>query len=516
MDMKTKNMAFMTFVTLTAALGGGAEPGEQWVASFQGDGDSVARAHAQILDPLDGGLYVVGESGDWNSGRLAVVKFDPDGKALWSARRDGPSGGAGAMDVATLDGGGNLVIAGQKPTDSPFWTLTVVSYSPAGVERWAVVDGDAGTMPQMTPKGIAAVPGGVVVAGHDESSDSLFVLKIGGDGTILWKHVRPGAIGRAVAADDEGNAFVTGRSASSLLTLKLSPEGRVLWEERSLPGYGKAISRNGAGEIFIAGESPHGSTTGYIVACLTPEGRLHRSMTYWPWENNHSAGNIALDREGAIIVTGWSGVGTSSDIATVKFASDGRTLWAKRYDKGGFTDEPRGMAVDPDGNIYITGQSFLDPSGLPRQIVTLKYDPDGRAVWKKEYHAKTDSQDDSAGIAVDSAGAVYVTGTMDKGEGKSFVTIKYSTRFVRGDVDGKGGRDIADVISLLGWMFLAGPALPCHEAADANDDGGISIVDPVALLRGLFGAGFEIPAPAGCGVDPTSDALGCGLFDGCS
>lgn len=55
-------------------------------------------------------------------------------------------------------------------------------------------------------------------------------------------------------------------------------------------------------------------------------------------------------------------------------------------------------------------------------------------------------------------------------------------------------------------------ALPCEDAADANDDGVIDISEPVSTLGHLFLGTAAVPPPgAGTyGPDPTEDSLiGC-------
>lgn len=92
------------------------------------------------------------------------------------------------------------------------------------------------------------------------------------------------------------------------------------------------------------------------------------------------------------------------------------------------------------------------------------------------------------------------------------------TDFVRGDCNGDGSSNIADVVFFLGAIFPSGPPtpLPCIDACDANDDGSTNIADAVAALEALFGVpATPLPAPAVCGTDPTPDALDCGVFATC-
>jgi len=60
-----------------------------------------------------------------------------------------------------------------------------------------------------------------------------------------------------------------------------------------------------------------------------------------------------------------------------------------------------------------------------------------------------------------------------------------------------------------------GVPLPCHDAADANDDGRLHIGDAVSILRHLFLCGTPPPPPTlGCGIDAIRDDLHCELATG--
>jgi hypothetical protein len=87
--------------------------------------------------------------------------------------------------------------------------------------------------------------------------------------------------------------------------------------------------------------------------------------------------------------------------------------------------------------------------------------------------------------------------------------------FIRGDVNGDTGVNIADAISILDFLF-GGVTVPCESSADSNDDGAINIADTIFLLGYLFtnAALPSFPFPS-CGVDMTEDLLSCGGSPGC-
>jgi hypothetical protein len=81
--------------------------------------------------------------------------------------------------------------------------------------------------------------------------------------------------------------------------------------------------------------------------------------------------------------------------------------------------------------------------------------------------------------------------------------------FRRGDANRDGRVDLADAPWELNWLFLAGAAPDCLDAADSNDDGRLALSDPIYLLNHLFLGGPPLPPPGTerCGIDATADGL---------
>ncbi|MCA8962034.1 MAG: dockerin type I repeat-containing protein, partial [Planctomycetes bacterium] len=87
-----------------------------------------------------------------------------------------------------------------------------------------------------------------------------------------------------------------------------------------------------------------------------------------------------------------------------------------------------------------------------------------------------------------------------------------SVVFLRGDVNGDGTGDIADVIASLDYQFLEGDLLGCLASADVNGDGSVAISDVIYQLSYLFQGGTTPPGPfPRCGVSDsvTDGTLGC-------
>jgi hypothetical protein len=91
--------------------------------------------------------------------------------------------------------------------------------------------------------------------------------------------------------------------------------------------------------------------------------------------------------------------------------------------------------------------------------------------------------------------------------------VAAAIEFTRGDVNDDGVTELTDAVNVLNYLFLAGAAPACMDAADTNDDGAVDVADATALLSSLFLGTGPLPAPsAEPGIDPTPDVLDCGVF----
>ena len=84
-----------------------------------------------------------------------------------------------------------------------------------------------------------------------------------------------------------------------------------------------------------------------------------------------------------------------------------------------------GIAVDSSGNVYVTGSEYI--TGEWYNIWIRKYDSDGSTNWTKTHNGPANGIDEGKSIAVDSSGNVYVTGRENvAGESYNIWTRKYS------------------------------------------------------------------------------------------
>ena len=149
---------------------------------------------------------------------------------------------------------------------------------------------------------------------------------------------------------------------------------------------------------------------------------------------------LALDAGGNVVVCGpyREVVESGMDWLTTKYSSTGVPLWTNRYSGPVWGDLPSAVAVDASGNVFVTGFSARGdpPYGHP-DFATIKYSSAGEPLWTNYYNGPADNSDLAHSVAVDTNGNVYVTGQSEIGRlidppngdwpTNDCVTIKYSS-----------------------------------------------------------------------------------------
>jgi len=148
----------------------------------------------------------------------------------------------------------------------------------------------------------------------------------------------------------------------------------------------------------------------------------------------NSAGNILLTGQFAYLGPNDS-YGTFA-YGTYKASTNGSWLWTNLFPPGPVPpSSAQAIAVDSANNCYVTGYS--PGSNSANDIVTIKYDNNGYQIWVQRYNGPGNSNDAGNAIAVDNNGNVYVTGySANASGGTDIVTIKYSPLTLQRRADG--------------------------------------------------------------------------------
>ena len=249
----------------------------------------------------------------------------------------------------------------------------------------------------------------------------------------------------AIAADATG-VYVTGvseglNSGNDIFTIKYDPDGNIVWEARydgpsHMGDKSNAMVQDG-NFIYIAGFVHRGNKAAHKDYCVIKydkgSGNEIWDATYDSTRNGiDEATAVAVDTSGNVYVTGKSqesstkGDPNSLDFLTLKYNSSGKKVeWEVRDDCGVFgDDEPTAIAVDGDGNVYVTGQNNVNTGNT--DFYTVKYDTDGQPVWAAGQSYGGDYEDRAVGVAFDDEGNVYVTGKLMGLDEYDYATMRYN------------------------------------------------------------------------------------------
>ena len=332
----------------------------QWARTWGGGGLDEAYA---VAAHSSGDIYVTGYFKD-------TVDFDPDGDTVEY------SSDSSSMDVflSKFDASGNFQWVrtwGAFSADEAYGIATDVTGN-------IFVTGDFARNVDFNPP---QVPGEDWHESNSPTSD-IFLSKFNSTGDYQWARTWGGSNwdgGYGVAADGSGNIYVTGdfndtvdfdpgagtdeHSATifcDIFLSKFDTNGDFLWantwgsDDDHDKGYG--VATDVSGNIYVAG-----------VFTLTVD-------------FNPGDGINEVDEHTSI---------SGYDHFLSKFNSSGGFQWARTW--GGFIDEEycRGVAVDSDGNAYVTGDFYwavdFDPgvgtdvhtSNGDYDIFLSKFPPDG-------------------------------------------------------------------------------------------------------------------------------------------
>ncbi len=274
---------------------------------------------------------------------------------------------------------------------------------------------------------------GSLIQASLRGSHDVFVVKLNATGTALVYSTYLGGsgsdIGRAIAVDGTGNAYVTGETDSptqvgtgnipfplagpiqpaygligDAFVTKLNAAGNALVYSTYLGGSGTdrgyGIAVDGFGSAYVTGHTnslnfpiaaafqvTNGGPGSYdaFVAKLNSAGSALVYSTYLGGNANEfslDGGAIAVDSAGSAYVAGttispnFPGAGTSAIQATfgggtadgfvVKFNAAGSALVYSTYLGGTTVDAVNGLALDADRNAYVVG--YTDSSNFPTAV----------------------------------------------------------------------------------------------------------------------------------------------------
>lgn len=305
---------------------------------------------------------------------LYIAKFDAVGTPLW-VRTAGGTDFDEALDVA-VDSEGRITITGYFQSPS-------ITMGGTTLNRQGNMD--------------------ILVAQFDAAGDVQWAQRYG------WSASSGLEWGRAIAADANGDLYVTGQYKSALVVpgltdlqacngreqgflLKLDADGNGLWSLMPL----------------CTGDASLGLTTCDALA-IGPDGSVYLGGDF-----RGDTAYFATDT-----LANFMPSGQSDDGFVVKYSPAGEELWVRAW-AGTNYDEIRALATDSEGNLLVAttreGGHLIDGIDLPitgsngiYRMTLWKLNPDGTAIWGRRAGDTTFAHEFST-LAVDANDHVWAGG----------------------------------------------------------------------------------------------------------
>jgi hypothetical protein len=282
--------------------------------------------------------------------------------------------------------------------------------------------------------------------------------------------------------------------------------------------------------VYNAFDSSFNGDVDVFVTKLSAEGNVLVYSTYLGGTMGDSPSGFALDLHGCAYVCGntfsadfpttpiplravYNNEPRDAFVAKVCVAGNGETyLSYSTYLGGSSLNAAYDLTVDASGCAHVSGQTesmdfpLVDPyDSTNTSVFYAKLSSSGNTVLRMTFLGPGWF---GSGVALDSAGCVYVTGYTPSSwiHTRSGFDSSYNGGgdvYVQKLCDGKCGDanadlivDISDAVYLIAYIFSGGPAPIPLLAGDANCDQAVDISDAVHLIAYIFSGG---PAPcAGC------------------
>ncbi len=421
-------------------------------------GTGGSSAEAMAVD-AQGNIYLTGTTASnhfpianpaqeffFGSNEVFVTKLDPTGSTLVYSTYLGSWGDDRALGIA-VDAAGAAYVTGF--TSSPEFPLH------------APLQGAYG--------------GGSLVNGGDA-----FVFKLNPEGSALeWSTFFGGSadeFARAIAIDRDGNILIAGSTNSFLdfplvrplqenygggtrdaFLLKLNPTGAEVLFSTFLGGglvdEGNAIAVGAQGDIYFTGTTTsldfpthqpfqatyRGGARDIFIARIKADGSAFFYSTYLGSTGDDFARAIAVDSAGHAYITGYANSSSfpnrnpiqtalrgGRDVFLTRFNPEGSALVYSTLLGGSNNDEGFGVALDNNGDIYVTGltqslnypavNSFHGANGgactrapCTNDVFVTKWKADGRKLLYSTYLGGTAAEQPRA-IVIDPEGTAWVAG----------------------------------------------------------------------------------------------------------
>jgi len=418
--------------------------------------DGLDGASFVIVSPDGNHVYV---AADYSDNAVTVFSRDNDTGALTFVevhkKIDGVDGMSNARAVTISPDGKNVYVAGYGDRAIVVFNRNATSGALNFIE--VQMDGVDGVDGLMAPRSVVVSPDGKNVYATGDIDDSLVVFSRNEEtGALTFMELQKDGVNgvdgldyaRYVTVSPEGSyVYVAGDDDNAIAVFSRDDvTGALTFVEMHKNGIGGVNGISGVNSLAVSLDENHLYATGGMYDTVAVFAQYNTNLnlsaehvwTITMGSSDFDLGqSVDVDNEGNIYLTGQFGgtvdfdPGPDTDNHTAsgpdnpyitRFNADGTHVWTKVIHA---SDGSVGhcVAVDPDGNIFLTGgfsgTADFDPgNGVvsrtasesgDQDIYIVKIYADGSYGWVKTMGSQEDN-DEGRSIAFDSDGNIYVAG----------------------------------------------------------------------------------------------------------
>ncbi len=383
------------------------------------------------FDPGTGEVYLKSTASE----NIFIAKYDASGNYIYAKAMAGGLGNGDRGNSIALDNSGNIYITGSfdgtvdfdpgmgvaNLQTKGFQDIFIAKYDASGNYVYAISigspDDDYGNGIAVDGSGNVYVTGGLFgTADFDPGPGTVnltargtFIAKYNNSGDYVYANAMQSTnsiIGKAIAVDGIGNAYVTGLFSG---TVDLDPgTGVAMLFTSDLSDAFIAKYTTSGSYVYAKAMGGAGIDIGYGIAVDAPGNAYVTGSFSVVADFDPGAGIVNLTSSG------------STDIFIARYDAAGNYIYAKALGGTG-ADNGYGIRVDGSGNVYVTGSVSetvdFDPGpGIATltgagnlDVFIAKYNDSGNYVYAKVMGGTL--EDMGYGIAVDAHGFVSITGS---------------------------------------------------------------------------------------------------------
>ena len=470
-------------------------------------GGSYSEWGYSVQQTTDGGYIVAGRALSFSGGNyddVYLVKTDSVGNTQWSRTYGGSDHDFGRCVQQTADGG-YVVVGWTFSFGAGSRDVYLVKTDSLGGLLWSRTYGgdgwDYGYSVQQTPDG------GYIVVGNTNSfgvgDRDVYLIKTNSGGDIVWTRTYGGSDndwGYSVQQTSDGGYVAAGHTLSfgagglDVYLIKTDSTGDTLWTRT----YGDSGGEAGwsaqqtidGGYILTGGTNSFGAGESDAFLIKTDSGGDALWSRTYGGSKVDGGFSVHQMTDGGYVVAGWTEtfVAGDSNVYLVRTDSLGDVLWSRTYG-GDSYDYGQAIQQTMDGGYVVAGYTMSFGVG-DRNVMLTKLDSSGNTCIGNFISPTVISVScgfTSPSTEVTSPSTIVTSpSTVVRSPATQLTTV---CERICGDVDGDGLIDLEDVVFLVHYLYMNGPAPEPPEAGNVNSDEIIDLADVVYLINYVLKGG---------------------------